>query len=92
MAALEAQRATGLSPGYLLPPALLEALPFAAGAAGGIVLAGDPPGEPAGGGRFCRGEPALGSTHLPVEESVSRSMHPGFLSTCEERLPESSAA
>jgi hypothetical protein len=76
-----------------LPPlALLEALRFNEGAAAGLVLEGDAPGEPAGGGRFCRGEPTLGSTHFPVEESTSRSMHPGFLSTREERLPESSAA
>ena len=89
MAALEAQRATGLNPDYLPPLAPLEALLFDEGAAAGLVLA---PGEPAGGGRLCRGAPALGSTHLPVEESTSRSMHPGFLSTREERLPESSAA
>ena len=92
MAALEAQRATGLNPGYLPPLALPEALLLDEGAAAGLLLAGDAPGEPAGGGRFCRGEPALGSTHLPVAESVARSMHAGFLSTGEERLSESSAA
>ena len=92
MAALEAQRTTGLSHSYLPPPALLAAFGFDEDAAGAPGLARDAPSAPAGGGRLCRGTPALGSTQLPLEESMLRSMHPGFLSTGEDRFSEASAA
>ena len=86
MAALETQRVTGLRPAYLAPP---EALRFDFGAVEGFALAAL--AGPAAGGRLCRGVPALGSTHLPAEESVSRSMQRGFLSMGEARFSESAA-